>query len=156
MLGAIFASLGGQIVDGLLGRITGVFEAYFKKQISMEELRTKVQLALLDTVKEVEVAHAESLSKTYESFQVTMRQSPVIQYVWSWVVFTQLFVLIWHQMGIPAFVFITGKSYPSSGSTVEWSYALIGFMFGAGALLLRTGPGAGGGLLDKMKAAIGK
>lgn len=156
MLSAIVSALGGQIVDSLLGKIMGTFQAYFNKQISMEELRSRVQIAMLQTFAEVEKEHAESLAKTYESFQITMRQSPLVQRVWVWVVSTQLAVLLWHQVGIPAFVKITGGSYPSSGSTVEWSYALIGFMFGAGALLLRTGPGSGGGIIDRLKSAIGK
>jgi hypothetical protein len=156
MLSAIFSAVGGQIVDGLLGRITGVFEAYFKKQVSIEELRTQLAKALLETFADVEKAHSELIAKTFESFQVTLRQSPMLQRVWVWVVFTQLGVLLWHQVGIPAFVYFTGHGYPSSGSTVEWAYALIGFMFGAGALILRTGPGAGGTVIDRMKAAIGK
>jgi hypothetical protein len=156
MLSAIASALGGQIIDSLLGKITGVFEAYFNKQISIEELRAKMVLALYETFAEVEKAHADSLTKTYESFQVTMRQSPMIQTMWGWVVGTQLAVLLWHQVGIPAFVKITGSSYPSSGSTVEWSYALIGFMFGAGALLLRSGPGAPASMIDKLKSVVGK
>lgn len=155
MLGAIFSAVGGQIIDGLLGRITGVFEAYFKKQISLEELKSRVSLAMLQTFSDVEKAHAESLSKTYESFQQTLRQSPLMQQVWVIVVLTQLVVLLWHQMGIPALVYFTGEKYPSSGSTVEWAYALIGFMFGAGAMLLRVGPGAGT-LKDKLKSLVGR
>lgn len=154
-LTSIIGGVAGSLVDSLLGKITGVFEAYFKKQISIEELRTQVTKALLDTVAEVEKSHAESISKTYESFQVTMRQSPLIQRIWAWVVCTQLVVLLWHQMGIPAVVYFTGAGYPSSGSTVEWAYALIGFMFGAGAILLRTGPGSSS-YLDKIKSLAGR
>lgn len=156
MLSAIASALGGQIIDSLLGKIMGTFQAYFNKQISIEELRAKMVIALMQTFAEVEKSHAELTAKTFESFQVTMRQSPVVQRVWVWVVSTQLAVLLWHQAGIPAFVKITGTSYPSSGSTVEWSYALIGFMFGAGAMLLRSGPAAGTGMLDKLKSTIGK
>lgn len=156
MLSTIISALGGKIVDSLLGRITGLFESYFKKQISMEELRAGVLRALMSTFAEVEKSHAELTAKTFESFQVTMRQSPIIQNMWVWVVSTQLIVLLWHQVGIPAYVHFAGHGYPSSGSTVEWAYALIGFMFGAGAMLLRTGPGAGTGMLDKLKSVIGK
>lgn len=143
------------LVDGFLGKALEAFTAYQNKQISLAELNVKLQESLMATFAEVEKSHAESLTKTYESFQVTMRQSPIVQQMWSWVVATQLVVLLWHQMGIPAVVYFTGHDYPSSGSTVEWAYALIGFMFGAGALLLRTGPGAGS-TLAKLKSAIGK
>lgn len=156
MLAKIFASFGGEIVDKILGRITGVFEAYFKKQISLEELRAKILDALLDSVSEIERSHADSIAKTYESFQQTLRQSPLMQRVWLVVVGSQLIVLVWHQMGIPALVYFSGTRYPSSGSTVEWAYALIGFMFGAGALLLRGNNPGGSSYLDKLKAMIGK
>ncbi len=145
MLSAIFSSIGGALVDKILGRITGVFEAYFKKQISLEELRAKMIEAVLQSVTEIEESHSDSISKTYESFQQTLRQSKEMQRIWAWVVISQLIVLLWHQMGIPALCYLTGTKacYPSSGSTVEWAYALIAFMFGAGAVLLRSGPGAG-------------
>lgn len=156
LLTSIIGGVTGSLVDSLLGKVTGVFEAYFKKQISIEELKTQVTKALLDTVAEVEKSHAESLAKTYESFQVTMRQSPMVQRVWVLVVVSQLIVLVWHQMGIPALSYFTGNDYPSSGSTVEWSYALIGFMFGAGAILLRGNNPGGAGYLDRLKALVGR
>lgn len=156
MLSAIVSALGGKIIDSLLGRITGLFESYFKKQISMEELKVSLQKAMIETFQEVEKSHAELVAKTFESFQVTLRQVPIVQRAWAWVLYTQLAVLVWHQAGIPAFTLLTGLKYPSSGSTVEWSYALIAFMFGAGAMLLRTGPGAGTGIVDKLKSLVGR
>lgn len=158
MLAAIASALGGQIVDGLLGRITGLFESYFKKQISMEELRAGMMKALLETFAEVEKYHADALAKTYASFMQAMVQSKLMQCVWAAVVISQLIVLVWHQAGIPALCYSVGKMncYPSSGSTVEWSYALIAACLGMGPVILRTGPAAGGNLLDKLKATIGK
>jgi len=134
--------IAGPLVDKLITPFTTLVQAHINKKITFEELRIKMIETLVASTADVEKTHAQEISKTFESFQVTMRQSPIIQRVWAVIVLTQLAVLLWHQAGIPAFVYVTGHSYPSSGSTVEWSYALIGFMFGAGALLLRTGPGA--------------
>lgn len=145
MLSAIFSSIGGALIDKILGQFTDLFKAYFNKQISLEELKAKMLSTVLGAIKDIEVSHADLTAKTYESFQVTLRQSKEMQRIWCWVVLSQLGVLLWHQMGIPALCYVQGVKacYPSSGSTVEWAYALIAFMFGAGAVLLRSGPGAG-------------
>jgi hypothetical protein len=155
MISALIGMVAGPLVDKLIAPFTALFTAHINKQISFEELRAQMINTLVSSTADVEKTHAQELSKTYESFQVTMRQSPMVQRVWAVIVLSQLLVLLWHQAGIPAFVYVTGQSYPSSGSTVEWSYALIGFMFGAGALLLRTGPGAATGM-DKLKSLVQK
>lgn len=154
MFGSIIASVAGSLVDKIIGPFLDLGKAYFNKQISIEELRARMVTALVASAADVEKTHAQELSKTFESFQVTLRQSRLVQIAWAATLFSQLAVLLWHQLGIPAFVYLTGKGYPSSGSTVEWSYALIGFLLGAGALIFRSGPGAFDA--SKWKALIGK
>lgn len=159
MLSAIASALGGKIIDSFFERAEGALKAYFNKQISMEEMRAKLVQALVASFADIEKSHAELVAKTFESFHQTLRTSPRMQTAWLWVVYSQLAVLLWHQAGIPFLTFLLSTpavtfKYPSSGSTVEWAYALLGFMFGAGAMLLRTGPAAGGGLLDKLKTMI--
>jgi hypothetical protein len=156
MWGTIVSALGGHIFDSFFANARGILKDFQDRKITEAELFEKLRAALLQSFADVEKAHADLIAKTFESFQQTLRTSPMMQVAWCWVVYTQLAVLLWHQAGIPAFVKITGSGYPSSGSTVEWAYALLGFMFGAGAMLLRTGPGASGGLLDNLKKAIGK
>ena len=150
MLGSIIGALGGNIVDSLLGKITGVFESYFKKEISMEELRTKVLQSLLSTFAEVEKAHADSIAKTFDSFMRAAAQSKIMQVVWASVAISQLLVLLWHQVGIPALV------YSSSGATVDWAYALLMFCLGGGAVALRMGPASSSGIVDQLKGLIAK
>lgn len=162
MLSAIFSSLGGQIIDAFFGKALKAFELYNNKQISMEELRSRVSIAMLDAFKTVEAAHADSLSKTYASFMGAVVQSRILQVVWAAVTISQLFVLLWHQLGIPFLVFYmrnyggnTAFSYPSSGTTVEWGYLLVAACVGMGATILRSGPGAGS-ITDRLKAMVGK
>lgn len=155
MFSAIFSAIGGQFVDSLLGKVTGVFEKHFQKQISMEELRTQLLQAMLETVAEIEKAHADALAKTYASFMQVMAQSRLMQAVWGAVVISQLVVLVWHQVGIPALVYLTGDKYPASGSTVEWAYLLIAGCLGMGPVVLRNGPGAGD-IAGRIKSLIGK
>lgn len=145
MLATIFNVIGGSLVDSLLKNVTGIFKAYFEKQITEAQLREQLLSNLLTAVKEVEVAHADSLSKTYASFMQTLAQSKLMQVMWASVVGTQLFVLTWHQFGIPLLCYHVGKMacYPSSGTTVEWAYLLLAACLGMGPVILRSGPGAG-------------
>lgn len=142
MLSAIASALGGQIVDSLLGRITGLFEAYFKKQISMEELRAGMIKALLETFAEIEKAHADALAKTYASFMDAMKQSRLMQIMWAWTVGTQLFVLVWSQFFVPLLFAYSLLPNWKAGTTGEWAYLLLGACLGMGPLVLRSGPGA--------------
>ncbi|MGY3607687.1 MULTISPECIES: hypothetical protein [unclassified Bradyrhizobium] len=153
MLSAIASALGGQIIDSLLGKITGVFQAYFNKQITQAQLRAQLLTALVETFGEIEKAHADVLAKTYASFMDAAKTSPLLQRVWAIATLSQLFVLVWHQFVIPFIVFmgLTAR-YPSSGTTVEWAYLLVGALLGLGPLVLRNGPGALSP--DKLKALI--
>lgn len=160
MLSAIFSSLGGAVIDKFFGNALKAFELYNNKTISMEELKVRLQTALVSAVKDVEVAHAEALAKTYASFMEAMVKSKLMQVVWASVTISQLLVLLWHQVGIPWFVLLMRQTvpdwrYPSSGSTVEWAYLLLSACIGFGPVVMRAGPGAGN-LTDRMKSLVGK
>lgn len=160
MLAAIFTNLGSAFLDHFLGTALKAFEAYNNKQISMEQLRTQLQLALVDAAKAVEVAHAEAMANMYASFMGAVKTSKLMQIVWACVTISQLCVLLWAQMGIPFFVMlmrqtVPGWSYPSSGTTTDWAYLLLAGCIGLGTVTLRSGPGAGN-LTDRLKGLVGK
>lgn len=151
MIAAVLSMFGGQIVGTILDKVEGAFKAYINKEITREQLAAEIQKAMLETFAEVEKAHADALAKTYQSFMGAVVKSRLMQVVWASVTLSQLLVLLWHQVGIPAYVHFTGLDYPSSGSTVEWAYALVGAAIGLGPLVLRTGPGASvGGAIKNM------
>jgi len=160
MLEAIAAALGGKLFDAFFGNIRGVLKDYQDRKISEAELAEKFKEAFLGSFTKVETAHADLTARTFESFQGTLRTSQMMQTAWCWMVYTQLFVLFWHQWCVPFLVFVIRQSvpnfqYPSSGSTVEWAYLLLAFLFGAGAVVLRGGPAAGG-IVDNLKRLVGK
>lgn len=160
MLSAIFSSLGGAIIDKFFGNALKAFELYNNKQISMEELKVRLQTSLVAATRDVEVSHSETLAKTYASFMGALEKSKLMQIVWASVTISQLFVLLWHQLGIPWFVLLMrqtqpGWQYPSSGSTVEWGYLLVAACVGLGPVIMRAGPGAGS-LTDRLKSLVGK
>lgn len=144
LLTTLGGSLIAQLANSFIGKALDAFVAYQNKQISMEELRTKVQEAMFATFAEVEKAYADSLTKTFASFMDAAKTSVLMQRTWAIVALTQLFVLLWHQLAIPALVtfgFVT--RYASSGGTIDWAYALLALCLGGGAITLKTGPGSG-------------
>lgn len=156
MLTAIFSQFGMSIINGVLDKFLDAFKAYENKQISMEELRTRLYEAVLESVKAIELAQADALAKTYQAFIGALAQNQFMQKVWGFAIISQLLVLLWHQLGIPAIVALgLIARYPSSGTTVEWAYLLVGALMGLGPMVLRAGPGAGS-LTDRLKAMVGK
>jgi hypothetical protein len=154
MLGAIVAPIANILGGKLIDRLGGAWEAYLKKEISKDELTAKMVEAIVGAVSEIEVAHADALAKTYASFMDAMKTSKLLQVVWATTMLSQLFVLVWHQWGIPFIVFMKWTaSYPASGSTVEWAYLLLAAGLGLGPVVLRNGPGAGH-MLERMKALL--
>jgi hypothetical protein len=143
----------GTLLDKIIGPFVDCFKAYEQKQISEAELRAKVSEILINSFGDVEKTHAQELSKTYATFMASLDKSLLLRVVWASTTISQLLVLLWHQVGIPAIVAVgIIDHYPSSGSTVEWAYALLGACLGLGPLVLRTGPGAAN--LSSLKAAL--
>lgn len=154
MFSAIISSLGGVFIDKIIGGALDAFKAYQNKQISLEELRSQMVAAALVAAKDIETSHADALAKTYSAFMDAMKTSRLMQVMWALTVGTQLFVLFWHQIGIPAVAFFLSTRYPSSGETVNWAYLLLGACLGLGPLVLRSGPGAMS--TDKIKSIMNK
>lgn len=154
MLSAAAASVIGSIVQIFLSKALDAFTAYVNKQITLAELEARVRQALLETFAEVEKAQADALARTYASFMAALQTSKLMQVVWASVTLSQLLVLLWHQVGIPALVYLVGGDYPGSGSTVEWAYLLVAFCLGAGPVVLNNGPGKI--TMPSFKTPIGK
>jgi hypothetical protein len=142
----MFTALAKSVIDVLSGnlvdRLADLFKAYMAREITRDQLVAEVGKALLASIQAIELSHAQVLGQTYDAFIKAAAQSRVMQWVWATVVWSQLAVLLWHQVGISALVYVTARPWPSSGSTVEWAYLLVGGLCGLGPLVLRRGPGA--------------
>ncbi len=141
MLSAVLAALAGPLADGLLGRVITLVQNYQNKQLTEAQLRAELEKALVSAAAEVEKEHADTLARSYGAFLATTRHSPLLQSAFAAVIYSQLVVLLWHQLGIPAYVALAGRAYPSSGTTVEWAYLLLAACLGLGSVVLRAGPG---------------
>jgi hypothetical protein len=142
------------LVPILTGSLADAFKAYEQKQITLAELNAKVQEALISAFAEVQKSQSAALAQTFASFMDGAKNSKLMRVVWAIVVLSQLGVLLWHQVGIPAVVAASGHSYPGSGTTVEWAYLLVAACLGFGPVVLNRGPGKVD--LSDLKAKIGK
>lgn len=138
----------------LIGKLADAFTAYENKQITLAELNAKVQQALIEGFAEVQKSQSAALAQTFASFMDAAKNSKLMRIVWATVTLSQLLVLLWHQVGIPAFVRYTGETYPGSGTTVEWAYILVAACVGFGPVVLNKGPGKVD--LSGMTTKIGK
>lgn len=146
-----------KLLSGVLaGPLESIFHDYFNAKISKEQLAEKLQEAVLAALIQSETALYESITKTYASFMTTAAQSPLMQRAWAVVLYSQLFVLLWHQVVIPFLVtFGYVKSYATSGATVNWAYALVALCLGAPAIASRIGPAATW-TADSIRKALGR
>ena len=144
MLSMIASMFGGQIIEKIFGTIGDVISKFQQKQITEIEAKQAIQTALITAMRDVEVAHADLIAKTYSTFMGVVEKDQLVATVWAIASISQLAVLLWHQIGIPMMVYGYHQwwddptfKYPSSGTTVEWAYALLGGLLGLGALALR-------------------
>lgn len=133
MIGTILSWLTGRFVN----KITDLGKAYLHRQVSEAEFRAEVEKTAHETADKVQEAWAEAFAKMAESVQQSVRKSPVIARAYAIVLFLQLFVLVWYQLGAPAYQVITGTAWPDPAADIEWAYLLIGAMVGAGPLVFR-------------------
>lgn len=153
MLASIFASLGGQLLTGFFDNALKAYQAYVNKEITREQLDAQLRQHFFDMVGQIETAYAKSISETYGTFMGVVKESRMVRIVWATVTISQLVVLLWHQIGIPALVYFTETRYPSSGSTVDWAYLLLAGCVGFGAVTLRGGQ-AGSTTSDTFKSML--
>ena len=138
----IGGAVGKAIVSTMFDRVGGVFESYQKREMTREAAEAAFADALIGAAGEVEETHAKALTSTFASFMDAAKTNPLMVRIWAAVILSQLAVLLWHQLGIPAFTAVTGSPYPSSGASADWAYLLIAALMGMGPLVLRSGPGA--------------
>ena len=133
MLTAVLDFLTGGLVD----KVLELGKAYVGKQISEAEFKSRVQIAADEARARVEGAWAATAAETARATQGALKASPVLQRAWSAVLFLEVTVLVWYQIGAPAFLVITGTPWPSAGVTLEWAYLLVAAQLGAGPLVFR-------------------
>lgn len=135
----ILASIVNWVTGGLVDKVVDLGKAYFNKEISEAQFEAEVKKAASETAAKIEQSWADAAKSIAASTQETLRASPILQRAWSSVLFLEVAVLVWYQIGAPAFAVITGEQWPAPGVVLEWAYLLIGAQLGAGPFVFRRG-----------------
>lgn len=131
------------VLPGLISGLEPFYRDYINGRISHEQLLLEGSKVLLGCFQQLDAALLDSITKTFTSFWQANNQNAVMQHGWAIVLYSQLFVLIWHQWVIPLVVTLgLVKEYATSGATVNWAYALVALCLGAPAIASRVGPAA--------------
>lgn len=126
MIATGLAIVGKILTGGFLDKVFDAINLYQQGKITEAEFQSNI-----------EIATKEAETKIVESVQSTIRSSKVIQKAYAITLFTQVFVLVWYQLGVPAFNIVTGAAWPAPGASIEWAYLLVAAMIGAGPLVYR-------------------
>lgn len=137
MIGVIASVVGKILTGGLVDKIMEAYRLHQQGKVSEAEFESRVKIAAGDAAAKVEESWAEASESIARATQQTLRASPVLQRAFAVVLFLQLFVLVWYQLGAPAYHVITGTPWPQPMASIEWAYLLIGAMIGAGPLVFR-------------------
>lgn len=135
----MIASLLKLLTGGLVDRVFDLGQAYLRKEISEAEFRSRVEIAASETAAKIEQGWAQAASETAKATHGSLASSPILQRAWAAVLFLQVTVLVFYQIGAPAYLLITGTPWPDPGVSLEWAYLLVGAMIGAGPLVMRRG-----------------
>ncbi|MGJ5036610.1 hypothetical protein ACQR13_21090 [Bradyrhizobium sp. HKCCYLRH3059] len=154
MLSSIIGAIGLPFINKFFDTAASIFVSYNNKQVSKEEAVDKLLAAMQQAARDIEVSHADALTKVLLSFYDLMRTSKILQAGWLITLLSQVFVLSWAQWAMPFLIWTYGGVYPSNGELVQWAYLLIAFQLGGGPIILRTGPGKGSIVADLRAATI--
>jgi hypothetical protein len=133
MIAAIVKLLTG----GLLDKILDIGKQYLTNDRDRADFDKQVRIAAQETAAKMEETWAQAATEAAKATSETVKTSPILQRAWAAVLFLQVAVLVWYQVGSPAYQVITGTAWPSPGVTLEWAYLLVATMLGAGPLVLR-------------------
>jgi len=134
----MFQILAGLLTGPLIKAVGDIFLQYQAQQITREQLEEHLKEAILKTFSEVQQSYDKSMAEMYASFMAAIVQSKIMQVVWAIVVLSQLGVLVFAQVVVPAMVAAEWISrWPSAGATIDWAYYLLGGSLGIGPLVLR-------------------
>lgn len=125
------------LTGGLLDKLLEAYRLRQEGKISEAEFRSRVEIATQESAARIEQAWAQTALETARATQATLASSAILQRAWASVLFLQVAVLVFYQIGAPAFTVITGAAWPSPGVSLEWAYLLVATMIGAGPLVLR-------------------
>jgi hypothetical protein len=132
-------AIGKFLTGGFLDKVVDLGKTYIKNETDRAEFEKQVKIAGQEAAVKMEEAWAQAASEATKAANATVASSPVLQRAWAVVLFLQVVVLVWYQIGTSCYQAITGVPWPQPMAEIEWAYLLIGAMIGAGPLVFRRG-----------------
>ena len=126
--------------DGFTGVIKNVVQAVAEGKMSADEAKARIAEAQAQAEADMTKALAASASEIFGAAQETIRASfqsddPMVRRAWAFVVWSQTFVLLWYQIGLPFWIKAFGGTFPRTGDDMlAWAYALVGGALGLAGL----------------------
>lgn len=149
------------IVSGVLrsgsfsGVLKDVVQAVADGKMSADEAKARIAEAQASAEAEMTKALSASAADIFASAQETIRASfesddPMVRRAWAFVVWSQTFVLLWYQIGIPFWIKAFGGTFPRTGDDMlQWAYALVGGALGLAGI--GAVKGVGSNFLKKLR-----
>lgn len=134
---AIAAKIASWVTGGLVDKILEAYRIHKEGKTSEAEFEAQVKMSAQETAAKIEESWAEAAADTAKATQATLAKAPILQRAWAAVLFLQVVVLVWYQLGASAFQLITGVAWPHPGISLEWAYLLVATQLGAGPLVFR-------------------
>lgn len=134
----MIATIISVLTGGLFKSVENIFHDYANQKISVEEAKAKIATAQADAEARMEVAWTQAQAQMQESLMQTIRVSPVMQKMYVIVLFMQLGVLVWYQLGTSCWEVIVGTPFPPPMADIGWCYAIVGGMSGAAPFIFKT------------------
>ena len=135
MLAALFAP---SVIAAVFSQGAGLLRDYQQGKITLEQLRTQLEVIAMQEATKVEQANAEMVAKTFTAFTDMLKFSRIVRVAYVIVVLSQAFVLFWYQFAVPYIVWMYGGTFPpASDVLLEWGYGLLVLLVGGGSVAMR-------------------
>lgn len=129
------------IVKALVGPVANVFlEAYKDKNattISKAEIEARLKTVMTNAALEAYKSGNDAAYKMFDSFQQSLRASAEIRKVWKLAVLSQLFFVVFLEMGVPLLVQLGYIVSWKVGSLDTWALGFLGASLGVSPIILK-------------------
>lgn len=143
---AVFSGVAKDVIGGAFDKGIQLYQAYLNKEISKEQYEAEKTKYIQEATATMYQAYADAAARVFEAAQETLRASftaPswLTRNTWAFVVVSQTLVLLWYQIGITFYIYITNipltgpGSFPRTGDELlKWAYAVIVAALGVGVI----------------------
>lgn len=129
------------IIKAVIGPVADtILEAYKDKNatmISKAEIEARIKTVMTNAALAAYKSGMDNAFKMFDSFQQSLRANAEIRRVWKIAVYSQLFFVVYLEMGVPALVKAGVITSWHVGSLDVWALGFLGASLGISPLVLK-------------------